>query len=203
MMCTTVAHDGRLVSRTPALEPEDARWFVERGFVEMQSLVVLQRHCHPDTADDERITAYTWRRLSSRRHVALRDTVLEIDVAAFAPPWNLSNDAFARACTATNDHIILVDHSSDTDVCGFAIVGRSATTAYLQRLAVRPTVRRHGVATRLVRQASAWAESRGAETLLVNTEPTNQAALALYSGLGFVTLPHRLAVLQRSVTEPR
>jgi hypothetical protein len=35
--------------------------------------------------------------------------------------------------------------------------------------------------------------------MLVNTEPTNKAALALYHSLGFVTLPDPLVVLERPV----
>ena len=35
--------------------------------------------------------------------------------------------------------------------------------------------------------------------MLVNTEPTNAAALALYHSLGFVTLPDPLVVLERPV----
>lgn len=189
--------------RTPALEQEDAAWFANRGFTETQSLVILQRECRPDAANDDLVDAYTWRRLRIRRHAGVRQSVLALDAIAFAPPWNLSDDAFARACGATSEHVILVRRAGDGSVQGFAVVGRSATNAYLQRLAVRPEERRQGVATCLVRQASAWAESRGADSLLVNTEPTNAPALALYLGLGFSLLSHRLSVLERPEPVPQ
>jgi ribosomal protein S18 acetylase RimI-like enzyme len=91
--------------------------------------------------------------------------------------------------------------SGTGETTGFAIVGRSAQTAYLQRLVVRADVRRRGVATRLVKESLAWAHSRGALDLLVNTEQSNAAALALYRGLGFVTVPDRLSVLERELDE--
>ena len=138
-----------------------------------------------------------------RRNSPLRESILALDAVAFPPPWNLSEDAFARACAATGEHVVLVRHTTAGRIQGFAIVGRSATNAYLQRLAVHPQARRRGVARGLVRYASAWAESRGADSLLVNTEPTNAPALALYGQLGFVLLPRRLSVLERMETRTR
>mgnify|MGYP003335797065 FL=1 len=125
--------------------------------------------------------------------------LLRLDNQGFAAPWNLSRDAFARACTATYDHSVIVCGTDETT--GFAIVGRSAQTAYLQRLVVRADVRRRGIATRLVQESLAWAHSRGALDLLVNTEQSNAAALALYRGLSFVTVPDRLSVLERELDE--
>ena len=126
------------------------------------------------------------------------DNVLHVDADAFPAPWNLSHGSFARACTATSDHVVLV---VGDDVDGFALVGRAAQTAYLQRLAVRGDGRRRGVARRLVQESLTWAYSRGAIELLVNTEPTNESALALYRSLGFVVVPERLSVLERELSE--
>ena len=50
-----------------------------------------------------------------------------------------------------------------------------------------------------MQESLAWAHSRGALDLLVNTEQSNAAALALYRGLGFVTVPDRLSVLEREL----
>jgi hypothetical protein len=38
--------------------------------------------------------------------------------------------------------------------------------------------------------------------MLVNTEPTNSGALALYAAIGFVVLPDPLFVLERPVRQP-
>jgi len=82
---------------------------------------------------------------------------------------------------------------------GYALVGRTGHTAYLQRLAVHPTVRRRGIGSGLVSECLAWAYERGATELYVNTEPHNEAALALYRELGFVKVPEQLSVLEREI----
>lgn len=196
-VCTPVEAGGRRVLRTPAVEEREADWFAQRGFRRTQNLVMLRRDCLPDTAPDRGIEFHSLRRLRSQRRDELASGLLELDALAFPPPSNLSRDAFARACKATADHTVLLRRDAPGSVLGYAVVGRGATSAYLQRLAVHPSARRRGVASLLVRTASAWAESRGADTLYVNTEPTNDAALALYRQLGFTVLPEQLWVLER------
>jgi len=200
--CTEAQRDGVRVQRTPALGETDARWFESRGFHVVQSLVMLRRDARPHGSRQQtelptELLTSSWRRLRSHRHAPLLSDLLRLDSQGFTAPWNLSRDAFARACTATYDHSVIVSGTGETT--GFAIVGRSAQTAYLQRLVVRTDVRRRGVATRLVKESLAWAHSRGALDLLVNTEQSNAAALALYRGLGFVTVPDQLSVLEREL----
>jgi ribosomal protein S18 acetylase RimI-like enzyme len=203
--CSEVQREHARVQRTPALGEIDARWFESRGFRVVQSLVMLRRDTKPHGSRREHdsssaLSAYSWRKLRSRRHAPLLAELLQLDSHGFAAPWNLSRDAFARACTATFDHVVIVSGSGETT--GFALVGRSAQTAYLQRLVVRTDVRRRGIARRLVQESLAWAHSRGAIDLLVNTEPSNDGALALYRSLGFVTVPDRLSVLERELEQP-
>jgi ribosomal-protein-alanine N-acetyltransferase len=192
------SRDGRDVLRTQALGDDDARWFVERGFSAVQSLVML-RHDHVGLAPsgDDALAPWTWRRLRSRRHAQVADAVLAVDAESFAPPWNMTRDAFAAACHATSDHVVFVDSRAGHPVAGFVLAGRSATNAYLQRLAVHPQARRRGIARNLARAALAWAQRNGATSSYVNTEPDNQPALALYASLGFVTNAQRLTVLER------
>jgi ribosomal protein S18 acetylase RimI-like enzyme len=196
--CAVVERGTALVHRTPAVAEHDSRWFTDRGFCVVQTLLMLRRDTVPRTSRETDETAlWSWRRLRARRNDELRESLLQLDATAFAPPWNLSLEAFARACRATSEHAVLV---TDTDPpTAYALVGRSAQTAYLQRLAVRPERRREGIARRLVQDGLAWAHARGAIELLVNTEPGNDAALALYRGLGFVTMPERLHVLEREI----
>ena len=204
-VCSVVARPNSTVFRTPALADHDARWFVERGFSEVQSLVMLRRDTGPFTSHTEapRLSHYSWRKLASRRHDSVAGAVLRLDETAFPSPWHLTKDAFGRACRATDDHVVIVapepTDSLRGELCGFALVGRTAQSAYLQRLAVHPSARRRGVASRLVRDCLAWAHDGGANELFVNTEPSNEPALHLYHSLGFVTVPERLRVLEREV----
>ena len=198
--------------RTPALSTNDARWFFDHGFVVRQSLVMLQRTGRLGSAAIGRGTPIgveyddvTCRHVMARQRERLLSELLHIDGESFAAPWNLSPPAFRHACRATSEHRVIIASSSDADgsatgsAIGYVIVGRSAGQAYLQRLAVHPSHRRTGIARSLVWHASQWAGTRGADSMLVNTEPTNAAALALYHSLGFVTLPDPLVVLERPV----
>ncbi len=208
------SRDGSDVLRTPALDENDAHWFGERGFSVVQTLVMLRRDVrhnvrHPRRdvhsirdPDEEAIARWSWRRLRARRHEATIENLLSVDAASFAVPWNMTSDAFETACRATGDHVVLVASHAAQQVAGYALVGRSATSAYLQRLAVHPALRRRGIARGLVHAGLAWAHDHGASDVFVNTEPHNEAALALYASLGFVEDPRRLVVLERPVAWP-
>lgn len=210
--CSRLTVAGVATYRTPALSANDARWFFDHGFVTRQSLVMLQRNgrlgsvAHGrGTPVDVEYDDVTCRHVMARQRERLLGELLVIDGESFATPWNLSAAAFRHACRATSEHRVIVARAiasgDDVSGCanGYAIVGRAGGQAYLQRLAVHPTQRRMGIARSLVIQASQWASARGADSLLVNTEPTNAAALALYHSLGFVTLPDPLVVLERPV----
>jgi len=214
-MCNTYAALSQrtpgLVQRTPALNERDAMWFRERGFSVVQSLTLLRRSTiasaperavasTPDFAATQ-IARSSWRMLRSRRRNTLLSTYLQLDEIAFPSPWNLHREAFARACAATSDHAVfsLSAATPTSMLSGYALVGRTGHTAYLQRLAVHPTVRRRGIGSGLVSECLAWAYERGATELYVNTEPHNEAALALYRELGFVKVPEQLSVLEREI----
>lgn len=197
-MCSTVEFADRVTYRTPALHSDDARWFLDHGFTIVQSLVMLATECRPlQTSGDDAIAAWSWRKLRARRNATTMRHVLALDAASFPPPWNLSHDAFANACRATDEHAVFVAGDEVGGILGFALVGRTASSAYLQRLAVHPDHRRNGIARRLVRRSLSWSHRRGATTMYVNTEPENAAALTLYDSLEFQRLSERLSVLER------
>ena len=210
--CSSLTLAGVATYRTPALSTNDARWFFDHGFVVRQSLVMLQRTGRLGSTAIGRETPIgveyddvTCRHVMARQQQRLLSELLHIDGESFAAPWNLSAPAFRHACRATSEHRVIIARAiasggdASGSASGYVIVGRSADQAYLQRLAVHPTHRRTGIARSLVWHASQWAGTRGADSMLVNTEPTNAAALALYHSLGFVTLPDPLVVLERPV----
>ena len=82
---------------------------------------------------------------------------------------------------------------------GYAITGRAGNHGYLQRIAVHPSARRHGLGRTLVADAMHWLWRQGVVRSYVNTQLENQAALALYESFGFRVLPAGLAVLGRSL----
>ncbi len=122
------------------------------------------------------------------------ETLAEIDDQAFDPTWQVGRLGLVDAVEATPLAVVLGIVDVDRLV-GFSIVGEMAGIAYLQRLAVSPDRARRGLGRSLVRASVGWARSAGARSMLLNTQPDNRAAAALYADEGFVGLTRRLCVL--------
>lgn len=118
----------------------------------------------------------------------------EIDDRAFNPTWRVGWRGLSEAANATS-HSQVMAVAEDGVIYGFVIVGEMGGISYLQRLAVDPRHGRKGIGRSLVRAAFKWARPHGARTMLLNTQPENDAAAALYRSEGFVSLEARLAVL--------
>ncbi|MEM1331845.1 MAG: GNAT family N-acetyltransferase [Actinomycetota bacterium] len=184
--------------RTSALFPGARERFADAGFVEVDRLALLERDIdriepiatmrrRPTNCDD-RIDV---RRLGAR-HLADAE---RIDVAAFGGEWANDARSLADIQRATPRHRSRLGEL-DGRTAGFAITGLAGPTGYLQRLAVDPTARRHGLGRRLVDDSLAWLQRRGASTVLVNTGVDNEPAMALYESLGFHRRRDELVVMQ-------
>ena len=95
------------------------------------------------------------------------------------PSWPRRPAASGSPATAAGTTVF------GSDVLGYAITGRAGDEGYLQRLAVAPAARRAGVGRALALDGLRWLRRRGARRAVVNTQYGNDAALALYLGLGF------------------
>ncbi len=65
--------------------------------------------------------------------------------------------------------------------------------AMVQELVVAQARQRRGIATRLISEAHRWARDRGLTEIELNVYEFNQAALRLYSKLGYSTDSRRLS----------
>lgn len=123
--------------------------------------------------------------------------VVAIDAASFGDYWKADLPALVEALKSTPDSVLLgADDNATGQLAGYAIVAASSGSGYLQRLAIDPAFQRRGYGRTLTRAAHNWARRRGAHTLLLNTKPDNQEALALYRSEGYVVLPERLELLR-------
>lgn len=132
------------------------------------------------------------------------DKVLELDHVSFNSFWSLDHVGLEEAVGATKrSRLRLVPTSkawpSPSSLAGYTVAGRSGQYGYLQRLAVHPAVAGAGLGTRLIHDALIWCRTRGAKTVLVNTQEVNSRALALYERNGFVRQANGLAVLVRAI----
>lgn len=169
------------------------------GFEVAQRLVLLRRDMHGAdhvanafTPDDHRGTGrhgvihrdeFTYRGPTPRSRLAIEQCA-RVDAVSFAETWSLDAAALRDAATATPRHRFVVSRADDT-VVGFVLSGADSRYGFIQRLAVDPTARNHGVATSLLTASLRWLSTPLIETTWVNTEPTNEAALRLYARAGF------------------
>lgn len=136
-------------------------------------------------------------------HVVLRgmqekwDEAVSVDAMAFDPIWQLGPIGLAEARRATSRSEFLVVTDGDGHLAGFAVVGAGGAVAYLQRVAVHPDYRGQGYGRSLVRECLRWGQSHGGRTMLLNTQPENTTAAALYLSEGFGLMGSGLEVLRR------
>lgn len=123
------------------------------------------------------------------------EMLADVDLRSFDALWRTTSIGLRESYRATLRRTVLVTPGEPSPE-GFAIVGCSGVTSYLQRIAVSPSHRRRGWGGRLMLAAVRWAVRHGAATMLLNTPPANRGAAALYRSTGFRRLPDRLVVLR-------
>ncbi len=120
---------------------------------------------------------------------------VDVDRSAFGELWAMDRHDLGAALTATPSAQLLVAQR-DSEMVGFAIVGRSGRRGYLQRLAVLPDAQGLGVGTALVDGTCEWSARGDVRRLIVNTQASNANALRLYRRTGFVESPLGLVLLE-------
>jgi ribosomal-protein-alanine N-acetyltransferase len=174
---------------TGALTPGEALGFVDAGFTLHEELRLLEH----DLTDIPELTTPV-----RRGRKTDRPEVLALDGHSFDDFWHLDDEGLDDAIHATPWSRFRVVEMEES-VVGYAVAGRAGTRGYLQRLAVDPPARRHGVGRSLVGDALTWMKVRGVRRALVNTHSTNEGALHLYRACGFRLLPTPLRILKRAV----
>ena len=173
--------------RTAALSPDEQAPFLAVGFE-------VDEHLHLLAHDLAGVPVPP--RPSPLRRARRRDraAVLQVDRAAFSPPWRLDATGLREALVATPSVRFRVAQVEGR-VVGYAVAGRAARRGYVQRVAVLPGHDGQGLGRTLVTDALAWLARRGAHRAVVNTQEGNATALHLYETLGFRPEPVGLDVL--------
>jgi ribosomal-protein-alanine N-acetyltransferase len=171
---------------TGALAPGEQAVFTAAGFRVREHLHLLA-HDLVDLPEQPSVPMRRCRRVD-------RPAVLAVDGRAFPPFWRLDEGGLNDAIDATPVARFRVA-PGDGDIVGYAISGRSGRRGYLQRLAVEPAHQGRGLGTALVIDGLRWMRRRGVSRAVVNTQTSNEGALALYERLGFTRQPGGLAVL--------
>jgi [ribosomal protein S18]-alanine N-acetyltransferase len=112
-----------------------------------------------------------------------------LHAAAFAKPWSASD--LAAFLSRPVCHAIMMSN-------GFVLFDIADGESEILTLAVAGAARRRGVGRALMQAAMAQAEADGAETMSLEVAADNEAALALYRGLGFGEIGRRRRYYQRA-----
>jgi ribosomal protein S18 acetylase RimI-like enzyme len=182
---------GARALRTSALFPAAADVVLAAGFHPIDRLALLHMRLDGQAVarlDPLQHRVRTLHRWTHRRAAA-------IDEAAFGPMWG--NDAASlrdirQATPVHHARCVRVGHR----LAAIALSGAAGENGYLQRVAVSPEHRRHGIARDLVIEALGWMHGQGRSRCLVNTGVDNVAALHLYEGLGFRRLADELTIAE-------
>lgn len=123
--------------------------------------------------------------------------VVDLDGHAFGGEWRAELPALVEALESSPSSALLgITETTNERLAGYVIVAATSGTGYLQRLAVHPAAQGQGFGRALARAAHNWARRRGARYMILNTKPSNQAALSLYHSEGYVAMPDRLQLLR-------
>ncbi|HTW75189.1 MAG TPA: ribosomal protein S18-alanine N-acetyltransferase [Steroidobacteraceae bacterium] len=117
--------------------------------------------------------------------------VVRIEHASYAFPWT---EGIFRDCLRVNYVCRVVE--SGAELIGYGIISVGAGEAHVLNICVAEEQRCRGVGRRLLTHLLQVAARQGARDALLETRPTNVAALHLYRSLGFVQVGTRRGYYQ-------
>lgn len=111
--------------------------------------------------------------------------ILRIERAVHAAPWTDENVRSEMAKPYAR-LLVMTDDETDSKVAAYIAYWVMFEECHILNVAVDPSFRRLGLAKMLVRTAAREALRKGIHKILLDVRKSNQPALALYQGLGFV-----------------
>ena len=119
------------------------------------------------------------------------EEVVALEQSSFTEPWTrkmflgeLQGNPFSTNLVARAEHGEWSEVSEGV-LAGYIMFWVVFEELHLMNLAVRPELRRHGIAKELVGRALAAAAGQGSRTALLEVRVSNVAAQGLYEGFGF------------------
>jgi ribosomal-protein-alanine N-acetyltransferase len=126
---------------------------------------------------------------------SLGDAVAHLHAALIDPPWSAESVRTTLAHPATLA-LAAIDEKSG-DVAGFVILQVASDEAEILAIAVVPSLRRKGLARRLLEAAEAGAGKRGARRIHLEVAGDNEAARELYGSAGYAEAGRRAGYYRR------
>lgn len=110
------------------------------------------------------------------------EQLMIIEQESFSLPW--SRQSYEAELQNSYADYLVCDWEGE--VAGYIGMWTVMEEAHLTNVAVAPGYRGRGIARTLMRTQERLARSKGASMMLLEVRPSNQAALQLYSGLGYI-----------------
>ena len=123
------------------------------------------------------------------RPIVASDVAAVLAIAACAPEaaqWCQAD--YEQVASGTCDSWVV---SLDGKPAGFVVAGRMADEMEILNLAVEPSYRRRGAATKLLEAAMEFAQARGARRVFLEVRASNAGAIAFYRRYGFAEIARR------------
>jgi [ribosomal protein S18]-alanine N-acetyltransferase len=117
------------------------------------------------------------------------DEVLAIERASFTMPW--SRGAFLYEMQQNRVARCWVGRDDDGRVAGYLCLWEVADEVHITNVAVRPNVRRQGIARALLSSVVDNARARAFKIVVLEVRPSNHNALTLYESFGFKVVGRR------------
>jgi len=117
------------------------------------------------------------------------DEVLAIERASFSMPW--SRGAFLYEMQQNRVARCWVGRDEAARVVGYLCLWEVADEVHITNVAVRPELRRQGIARSLLRTVLDDARSRRFKVVVLEVRPSNQHAVSLYESFGFRVVGRR------------
>jgi ribosomal-protein-alanine N-acetyltransferase len=111
------------------------------------------------------------------------DAVVELELESFTNPWSRDTIVWELQNSDVTRLYLLRDDAGA--VVAFCLCWVIFEELHINTLAVKPAVRRSGLATMLLRAVMAEAAAAGAARATLEVRASNSAALGLYTRLGF------------------
>jgi tRNA threonylcarbamoyl adenosine modification protein YeaZ/ribosomal-protein-alanine acetyltransferase len=112
------------------------------------------------------------------------DEVLAIEAASFTNPW--TREMYAKELDLGGMSLLFLARDNQGRAAGFCSAWRVLDELHINNLAVVPEVRRHGVASALLKRTFSEGTRLGAKRATLEVRRSNVAARQLYERLGFV-----------------
>jgi ribosomal-protein-alanine N-acetyltransferase len=123
---------------------------------------------------------------------------LERDVAE-APHW--AEGVYREIVSGSGIPRCLFVAEAEGLLLGFAVGAVTGDSAELESVAVRGEARRRGVGRMLCDAVAEWCRLQGATALELEVRAASAGAMALYEGLGFVSVGRRLGYYREPVDD--